>query len=244
MIILLVRIKAEFASKIPIVVVMESNSVFRAHYPAEGDIVEHINEWSLHQPYLQYLPNVAHGWERWAQLDILFYLWKNKHRAHAEEYLYVGSAERMDLVVTFVNQARNPARTDLIELKAWSFLVVKELKDFFADVTSDAKKLIDGTYEQKYDGGYAWAIGLLPKAVLLDRPDSNGNTYKPPELIQVLTPSQVDELKKAHIQRVLRPFSDVEHYKDIGLQFSFMYTTGPLILVYWHSQIVNGKLHS
>ena len=213
---------------------MDSKSVFETSLPAEGDILEHIAEWSISQQYLQYLPNVAHGWERWAQLDILFYLWTHKNRAHAEEYLYVGSAERMDLVVTFVNQTHNPARTDLIELKAWSFLVVKELKQFFADVTSDAKKLIDGTYEQKYNGGYAWAIGLLPKTVLLDRPDSHGNTYE-------LDPTRVEEAKKEHIKRVLWPFSLVD---ENAIRFSFIYTTGPLILVYWRSKIDKGKVHS
>jgi hypothetical protein len=221
-----------------------SNSVFTTSIPTEGQILQQIAGWSSTQPYLQYLPNVSHGWERWGQLDIFFYLSSNKIKAHVEQYVYVGSDERMDLEVKFAN----PARTDFVELKAWSFLVATKLVDFLNNVKSDAKKIIDGNYDAKYNGGFAWSIGLLPWTVVLDYEDLAGHAYTKPVFNQILDPEEtrkkIREAEKAHVEKILKRFSDLEMYKGFGIQIGFVETIGPMILVYWHSQIANGKLHS
>ena len=69
----------------------DSNSIFQTELLENREILRAIIEWSSTHPYLQHLPNVTDGWQRWAQLDIFFYLSSKSLKLFVKQKVYVGS---------------------------------------------------------------------------------------------------------------------------------------------------------
>ena len=188
--------------------------------------------WGKTQNYLTLVRDVDHGWERWAQLGIYFYLTRHEVPQAVESYVFGQTQKRVDLWVHF----KLSSSDHYIELKAWSSKV-NNLPAFMDDVKSDVAKLIKNT---KYPSdGFVWAIGLLPWLEVLRLTNGN-NHYQAPEQPGVLSSDDIRKKQREWIQVILGPFkTDIWYYGGkLPIRFTFV-EAGHVIIAFWRCEINN-----